>query len=251
MEALEVAWRPTKPRTIGLTVVNDRGIGCRAWEDAIDMAGDYIDVVKLGIGTAYVMQNLEQKVSLLRSAHIDVVLGGTLFETYWSQGQVKAYRQLAQELGLNWVEISSGSYDIPIAERVQLVREFSQAFRVMAEVGAKDPERQPSPELLALEATQLRQAGAEKIILEGRGSGTGGIFNHKGVADERTLSTVLSRIALDDLMFEAPQESQQIAFIRRFGPNVNLANIPFDDILMLEAQRLGLRYDTQLVGRTV
>ncbi len=247
---MEVAWRPAKPRQVGLTVVNDRGVGRRTWEDAIDMAGAYVDVVKLGVGTAYVMQHLEQKVEMLRAADIGVVLGGTLFETYWVQGRVSAYGDLVRHLDLAWVEISAGSYDIPLEERERTVGEFASAFRVMAEVGAKDPGRQPAPEALSAEAARLRAAGAEKIILEGRGSGTGGMYSRQGTADEATLNAVLSRVALEDILFEAPQEAQQIAFIRRFGPNVNLANIPFDDILMLETQRLGLRFDTQMAGRS-
>ena len=36
----------------GLTHVLDKGLGPRAWEDVLETAGDYIDIVKLGWGTA-------------------------------------------------------------------------------------------------------------------------------------------------------------------------------------------------------
>jgi phosphosulfolactate synthase len=46
------------------------------------------------------------------------------------------------------------------------------------------------------------------------------------------------------ILFEAPQKDQQVWFVRRFGANVNLGNIPPDDVLSLETIRLGLRFDT-------
>jgi len=39
-------------------------------------------------------------------------------------------------------------------------------------------------------------------------------------------------------------KNQQQALILRFGTNVNLGNIPLDDILALEALRQGVRGDT-------
>lgn len=244
MGSLEVAWRPKKPRTAGITIVNDRGIGRRSWKDTIEMAGDYVDIVKLSIGTAYVMQNLQEKLFLLRQSGIEVVLGGTLFETFWAQNRIHEYLQLLETLKFNWVEISSGSYEIPMAEKVELVKMFSQRFQVMAEVGSKDPDLQPSPSALAREAKSLHEAGAQKIIIEGRGSGTGGIYDQDGQFDDSVIDLLTQMVPVQNLIFEAPQEQQQIAFIQRFGPNVNLGNIPFEDILMLETQRVGLRFDT-------
>ena len=43
---------------------------------------------------------------------------------------------------------------------------------------------------------------------------------------------------------EAPREQQQAWFVRRFGPDVNLANVPPADVLGLETLRLSLRADT-------
>jgi phosphosulfolactate synthase (CoM biosynthesis protein A) len=42
----------------------------------------------------------------------------------------------------------------------------------------------------------------------------------------------------------APREDQQAWFVRRFGPDVNLANVPPDGALGLETFRLSLRADT-------
>ena len=55
-------------------------------------------------------------------------------------------------------------------------------------------------------------------------------------------------IAPRRLVFEAPRKEQQVWFLKRFGPNVNLGNIPPADVLSLETLRLGLRSDTMSPG---
>ena len=46
------------------------------------------------------------------------------------------------------------------------------------------------------------------------------------------------------LVWEAPLKNQQQHLITRFGCNVNLGNVPPEEILALEALRQGLRGDT-------
>ncbi len=246
MGVLHIPYRPSKPREYGWTVVNDRGIGINVWMDIAKMAGSYVDFAKLGIGTAYLIENLDEKISWLKAHDIEVILGGTLFETYWAQDKLDQYRVLLAHSGLKWVEISSGSYPIPLDEKAALVKDFTRHhhFHVMAEVGQKSDLSSMTAEDYAEEALKLREAGADKVILEGRGSGRGGIYGQDGCLDVHIMNAVLEVLPIEEVIFEAPLESQQILFIREFGSNVNLGNIAHADILSLEALRVGLRYDT-------
>src|SRR5437870_13866926 len=70
----------------GLTHVLDKGLGPRAWEDILEVAGDHISIVKLGWGTAAVTQNLERKLEVLREK--PVVSGGTIFADLYSKGKL-------------------------------------------------------------------------------------------------------------------------------------------------------------------
>jgi phosphosulfolactate synthase len=49
---------------------------------------------------------------------------------------------------------------------------------------------------------------------------------------------------VDRLIFETPQVDQQAWFITRFGRDVNLGNIPPEEVIPLETLRLGLRSHT-------
>ena len=60
-----------------------------------------------------------------------------------------------------------------------------------------------------------------------------------GLIDE-----IAHEVSVDDLIFEAPTKSSQAWFVKQFGPNVNVGNIPPDEVIPLETLRLGLRGDT-------
>src|SRR5882757_338363 len=135
------------PRHTGLTHVLDKGLGPRAWEDVLEVAGDHISIVKLGWGTAYVTQNLERKLDVLRDKR--VVVGGTFFEVVYALGKLDEYKQWLAELGLTNVEISDGTIDIPRDRKLELIADFARDFTVLSEVGSKDAEVNIAPYLWA------------------------------------------------------------------------------------------------------
>src|SRR5258708_8262770 len=78
------------PPNVGLTRVSDKGLGPRAWEDVLEVAGEHISIVKLGWGTAYVTGNLERKLEVLRGR--PVVIGGTLFQGVYTPRNLDPYK---------------------------------------------------------------------------------------------------------------------------------------------------------------
>ena len=226
----------------GLTHVLDKGLGPRAWEDVLETCGLYIDVVKLGWGTAFVTANLRKKLDVLREKR--VVVGGTFFEAVWASGQLDRYRQWLADLGLDHVEISDGAVDIPREQKLALIAELARDFTVLSEVGSKDS----SVEFTSEEWTQwLREeldAGAWKVITEAREGASSGIFTSDGVMRTDLVEEIGSAVELDDVIFEAPTKAAQAWFVKRFGPTVNLGNIPPDEVIPLETLRRGLRADT-------
>ena len=48
----------------------------------------------------------------------------------------------------------------------------------------------------------------------------------------------------DQIIWESPQKTQQVWFIKLLGSNVNLGNIAPSEVIPLETIRLGLRGDT-------
>ena len=226
----------------GLTHVLDKGLGPRAWEDVLETSGLYIDVVKLGWGTAFVTANLRKKLDVLREKR--VVVGGTFFEAVWATSQLERYKRWLGELGFDHVEISDGAVEIPREQKLELIADLARDFTVLSEVGSKDS----SVEFTSEEWTQwLREeldAGAWKVITEAREGASSGIFTSDGAMRTDLVEEIGSAVDLDDVIFEAPTKAAQAWFVKRFGPTVNLGNIPPEEAIPLETLRRGLRADT-------
>jgi len=231
-----------EPRSGGLTHVLDKGLGPRAWEDVLDTCGVYIDIVKLGWGTAYVTPNLRRKLEVLREK--PVVIGGTFFEVAYAKDKLDEYKQWLADLGLTHVEISDGTVEMPREEKLELIADLARDFTVLSEVGSKDSEVNFAPYLWVQWIKEELEAGAWKVITEARESGTAGIFRPTGEMRTGLIDEIVHDIDVADLLFEAPMKGAQAWFIKKFGPTVNLGNIPPDEVIALETLRLGLRSDT-------
>jgi len=226
----------------GLTHVIDKGLGPRAWEDVLETCGDYISIVKLGWGTAYVTPNLERKLAVLRDK--PVVIGGTFLEAVIAQDKVDEYKAWLTRLGLSHVEISDGVIDLLRERKLELIADFARDFTVLSEVGSKDAEVVYAPYQWVEWIKEELDAGAWKVITEGREGGSSGIYRPTGEMRTGLVDEIAHEIAVEDLIFEAPTKGAQAWFVKRFGPSVNLGNIPPEEILPLETLRLGLRADT-------
>ena len=231
-----------EPRPGGLTHVLDKGLGPRAWEDVLETSGDYIDVVKLGWGTAYVTPNLKRKLEVLRDKR--VVIGGTFFEAVWARGKVDEYKAWLRELGLTHVEISDGAVEMPREEKLALIADLAGEFTVLSEVGSKDSAVEFSSDDWTTWLREELDAGAWKVITEARESGSSGIFTKSGEMRTDLIEEIGGAFALEDVIFEAPTKAAQAWFVKAFGPTVNLGNIPPDEVIPLETLRRGLRADT-------
>jgi phosphosulfolactate synthase len=241
---LNLPQRPGKPRTEGLTHVIDKGLNLRDIEGLFDTAGQFVDIVKLGWGTSYVTNNLEKMIALYRSVGTPVVCGGTLFEVVYARDRIDAYKSWLEDHRFSHVEISDGSFDIPRERKLELIADFSRDFTVLSEVGSKDPDVVFPPYRWVEWIKEELDAGAVKVITEAREGGTAGIFRKDGDMRTGLLEEIAHEVPIHNLIFEAPTKSSEAWFVKHFGPNVNLGNIPPEEVIALETLRLGLRGDT-------
>jgi phosphosulfolactate synthase len=247
--ALTLPDRAAKPRRAGLTMVIDNGLPLHLFADLMASNAPYIDLVKLGWGTAVVTPRLDAKLDCLRAAGIGFFFGGTLFEKHVLQGAFDAYRWLLREHGCRYVEVSNGTWPLPEAQKARYVAELAAEFTVLSEVGSKtaDGDQRLRPRDWARQVRTDLAHGASLVITEARESGTTGIAGADGQARDEILDAILAAgVDPDLLLFEAPTKGLQTHLVRRFGPDVNLGNIAPADVLALETLRLGLRSETLL-----
>lgn len=236
--------RPEKPREKGISMVMDKGLGLRAAEDMIEVAGKHIDFVKLGFGTSMATGRLEDKIKLYKSNGLEPYLGGTFFEACIVRNKFNDYKKLLKSLKIDTAEVSDGSIYLKPEDKAKYISDLAKDFRVLSEVGSKDSGIFIAPQKWKKLMQMELEAGAFKVIAEARESGTVGIYRPGGKPHVQLIRQILSVVDGDKIIWEAPNKAQQVYFIKLLGANVNLGNIAPDEIISLEALRLGLRGDT-------
>lgn len=236
--------RTQKPRTNGLTMVMDKGMGLDDVRSFLDVASPYVDIVKLGFGTAFVTNKLREKIDIYKSYDIPVYFGGTLFEAFLIRNQFDDYLRVVKDYGLNHVEVSDGSIIIPHAEKCGYIEKLAEHVTVLSEVGSKDATHIIPPyKWIELMRAEL-ESGSTYVIAEAREAGNVGIYRGTGEVREGLVQEILTQIPSEKIIWEAPQKAQQVYFLELLGANVNLGNLAPAEVIPLESMRYGLRGDT-------
>lgn len=236
--------REKKPRSVGVTMVMDKGLGIRQAQDLAETSGHLIDFLKLGFGTSLVSEKVKEKVQVYRNHGIKVSVGGTLFEAFFIRDRFDDYLKYIDAIGCDTVEISDGSILMPEDEKCRIIEKLAKDYTVVSEVGAKDPDVLVDAHSWSASMKKELAAGSSFVIGEARESGTVGIYEKNGSADAALISDILTMVPGEKIIWEAPLKAQQVWFIKQLGANVNLGNIAPSEIAALETLRLGLRGDT-------
>lgn len=240
----DIPERNKKPRNKGVTMVMDKGLSLRQAEDLVEVSGELIDLIKLGFGTSYITPNLKEKIKFYQEAGIQVYLGGTLFEAFLVRGKFDEYCKLLDKLGIDCAEVSDGSITIAHELKCEFISLMSKNFKVLSEVGSKEAGIIIHPnKWISMMQAEL-DAGSWKVIAEARESGNVGIYRPSGKAHVALVNKILNKIPEEKILWETPQKSQQVWFIKLLGANVNLGNIAPEEVIPLETLRIGVRGDT-------
>ena len=240
----QIPERTVKPRIQGTTMVMDKGLSVEEARNFMSIGYPYVDIVKLGFGTAFVTPVLREKLEVYKSFGVPVYFGGTLFEAFLIRNQFDDYVAACKEYGINHVEVSDGSISIPHTEKCGYIEKLTKDFTVLSEVGSKDAAHIIPPyKWIELMKAELN-AGSSYVIAEAREAGNVGIYRGSGEVREGLVQEILTQIPEERILWEAPQKAQQLYFLELIGCNVNLGNIAPSEIIALEAMRIGLRGDT-------
>ncbi|MGA8302203.1 MAG: phosphosulfolactate synthase [Thermoplasmata archaeon] len=238
--------RFSRPRSTGITHLLDRLAPLHRAELAF--AAPYIDVAKIGWGLPLLLPRsaVQERIKLYHEFSIEVSTGGTLLEYAVTHDRVPQLMEEARELGFDIIEISSGIIELSPAQiegLAKAARDRSLDFYI--EVGKKDTHYQLSLKETIAQISHARTLRPRKVIVESRESGRGvGIYDSDGAIKWDWVRSILAEHPREELIFEAPQEIQQVQLLRELGSDVNLGNVALRSVAPLASERLGLRGET-------
>ena len=261
---LDLAERPGKPRTTGFTsVIDGGGTPFSNIVDILESHGEYIDLIK-PTSSFFVspVEVLKKRIAVMREHNVGVQPNGLFLEIARLQNKEREVLGKLRELGFTHVEVSSSTTDSNTAaddhEFAKLC--LDMGFVAVGEVGKKFPDgdrTRVAADRVNVEATieemkAFLELGVEHIYWEGDvlrrviGQTPQEVKDRYDGAIEQ-IRAVTSEIPVEHIVFEVTslltgpvRRMLQQWFIREFGPDVNLANIPPRDVARVESMRRGI-----------
>lgn len=246
---LPAARSQRKPRPNGLTMVADFGLPLRYAEDLLDLAGRYIDLMKIAVGTSrlYESDTLRRKLDLYRERDVRPFIGGQFQEYVYATYGVRAlpdFLREAKRVGFETIEISDNCVPLSDAERREQIRmALDCGLAVFGEVGSKDAKTDAS-ELIA-QAQTCFGVGCELVLVEAaelmeRGEPNAALIKSlRGAIDFSRVLIELPGPWISGVTLSAIEDMKKF-LVREFGPDVNIANVLPNDVMETEALRVGL-----------
>ena len=236
---VRVAPRPGKPREAGLTIVADRGMAMNRVADLVEAGGEYIDLVKIGIGAFRLQKEemLRRKIAALHEASIQIFFAGDVTEAAFQQGLSKQFYGAVKAIGADAVEVSSAQVAMSLKDKCELIRMASGAgLKVVAEAGQKGIEDWTSSQSYVFAQVEAyRKAGAWKVLVQGEGVSEG-VAEFKG----DFILNLVAKFDANDFIFQAKDGASQMWYLNALG---NQANLDIDDhqVIDVELMRRGIR----------
>src|SRR5439155_1599575 len=138
------------------------------------------------------------------------------------------FKHRLREQRFSHVEISDGTLEIARDRKLELIAEFAQDFTVLSEVGSKDADIVYAPYQWVEWIKEELEAGAWKVITEGREGGTAGIYRptgemRTGLVDEIGLEIPV--IELDTQLFFRESYETRDRLVERYRLTLQQPNV--------------------------
>ena len=240
--------RSGKPRRTGTTFVSAKGVGYHGFTDLVEVAGPYIDRVKLAFGsTALYRADFVIAINrLLASNQIDVNPGGTSAEIALKQGKYLDFLRRAKELEFSTIEVSDGTFPMRDAERATCIRMAlnriprSSLKSEVRSVMPNSPWTKLSGKSIATYPLAYRRSSSSRAHPRWESASS----TTRGTSNRTTSKLSFATSTSSRLPGKLRQQPVNSSSSHAFGSQANLGNIAPLDVVPLEAQRRGLRSDT-------
>jgi phosphosulfolactate synthase len=245
--SISIVARSEKPRGCGVTMIIDYGMGLRQQEDLLSVAGSYVDLAKIRVGSGALYESglLRSKIDLYKRHRVEVFPGGQFLEYALAQNMTSAYLAEVRDLGFSLVEVSDNRLEISRGEKISVIRTAREEYglQVLAETGSKVAAT--APEDLIEDIKGSLEAGAWKVLLEAAE------FFEDGDLNRELIENIQRAVDPERLIFEIPTRhargvanydrySLETWLIKNLGKEVNIGNVAPEEILQLEGLRRNL-----------
>ncbi len=239
---LTLAERQQKPRTMGRTLVQDKGASLADMKNVLETTGPYIDYYKPSsiYHAIYPEDFTFRKIEMLKEHDIKPFMGGNVAELAYAQGTLEEHLTYTKDHGWEATEISETYITFPEDLKIDLIKRCADdGLEVFYEWGLKSPTKPLMPEEAAEEICRYLEAGVTVAILE-EGE-VDMLIGRNGAGDyPDRLKRLFELVGPENLMVESNELKQIGWFMREMGTMINIGNLNYDQVADIEPLRYGI-----------
>ena len=238
----------TKPRSSGLTMTIDYGLGVTQIEMLMETAGPYVDIAKIATGTARLHDRdvLMRKLEAYRGHGVKTMIGGQFQEYVYfhmGEGGIPQYLAEVKALGFDMAEVSDNTVPLTDEERRRQLRWVQDAgLEAIGEVGSKTDSI--TAEEMIRQVELVLDAGAVMAMIEAMELIADGSINHDlvdALKQRLNPATIMLELVHPRVGATLPDIHRlRLRLIDAFGPDANIGNADVTTIFELETVRLRL-----------
>ncbi len=234
--------RQAKPRTVGRTLVQDKGATLVEIAGIFETVGIYIDYYKPSsmYHAIYPEAFTFRKIEMAKEHDIKPFMGGNVLELAYAQGTLEEHLAYTKRHGWEATEISETYIIFPDDVKLDLIKRCADdGLEVFYEWGLKKPTSPLVPEEAAEEISRYVEAGVTVVIIE---EGEVDLLigeDGKGDHPER-LKKLFEMVGPEKLMVETNRTEQIGWFMREMGTTINIGNLKHDRVAEIEPLRYGI-----------
>ena len=236
---IKIPPRSSKPREKGMTIMADKRLGTRMMEDIFELAGDFVDWVKIGISAPriYSREMLKKKIEICHKHEVKAFIAGDVTEMAVMQGVFDDYLQETMDIGADGVEVATAQVYMDMTEKCLLVEKAAKTgLQVFGEVGKKGLGFwNVPPNYISKEMKALKEAGSYKLIVQGEG-----VLEGVDEINDKPLFEIAARHDVADIVFQAKDNRAHTWLIQNFGLEVNM-DVESEQVVVVELCRRGIR----------
>ena len=234
--------RQEKPRTVGRTLVQDKGASLADMRNVLETAGAYIDYYKPSsiYHAIYPEEFTVKKISMLKEHGIKPFMGGNVAELAYAQGTLEEHLAYTKDNGWEATEISETYIAFPEELKIDLIKRCADdGLEVFYEWGLKTPTKPLEPDQAAEDISRYLATGVSVAILE-EGEVNMLIGQHGDGPHPDRLKKLFELVGPEHLMVESTDLKQIGWFMREMGTVINIGNLNYDQVGDIEPLRRGI-----------
>ena len=238
-----------KPRRSGQTMMIDMGLAPGLIDDHLRVVGPFVDIAKIFVGSIRLYDEavFREKAAVYEQHRVDLFIGGQFAEYAFYHAGMEAMPRFFEEvarLGVKAVEVSDNCIPLSDTDRQTLIRMGLDAgLEVHGEVGSKDTKVDLDD--LIRQANICLEAGCDMVLFEAAE------LVEAGAVDKAALTRIGDAMAPEQVMIELPGPwiknvtlndvyEMMKYVVASFGPDANLGNVAWDQVMNLETLRCGI-----------